>query len=251
MPHSIERGRQPKTREVSSLPPGLPHYELNRIFRPDPDHSFLWHHAVDLGEDFVPRLAESSPPPFQPVDLEGILGVAGPWEIEICTGKGRFLSEYAALHPERGLLGVEWTRPIAWYAAEKLRRKGNDHHARIVWGDAFFLLRDRLPAGICRAFHIYFPDPWPKNTKRRVVQPPLLEQFRRLALPGCVFHWGTDHAEYDASVRELLARAPGFKLLDGNAPPTEGIRTSFETKYIAEGRPIFRSVWEVEPAVGN
>ena len=251
MPNGLERGRKPRTRESTSLPAGLPHYELLREFRPDPDHPCLWHHAIVLGEDFVPRLAESSPPPFSPVDLREVVGTAAPWEIEICTGKGRFLSEYAALHPERGLLGVEWTRPVAWYAADKLRRRGPDHHARVVWGEALYLLRDRLPAGICQAFHIYFPDPWPKNHKRRVVQPALLEQFRRLAVPGCRFFWGTDHQEYDETVRELLERTPGFRLLDAAAPPTDGIRTSFETKYIAEGRPIFRAVWEVEPSAAE
>ena len=38
--------------------------------------------------------------------FEDLLGTAGPIEIEIGCGKGRFLSEYAALHPERPLLGI-------------------------------------------------------------------------------------------------------------------------------------------------
>jgi tRNA G46 methylase TrmB len=239
--------RTPRT--ATRLPENLPHYEFLREFRHDPDMPTLWCHEVLHDDDGVPRLAESSPPPFSPVDLTEVLDVPGPFEIEICTGKGRFLADYAQLHPDRGLLGVEWTRPIAWYAAEKLsRRLQGNHHARVVWGEALYLLRDRLPDRICSAFHIYFPDPWPVNRDRRVIKPELLEQFRRLALPGCLFHWATDHTDYHKSVVRLLETTPGFRLVDPEAPPTEGIRTSFESKYVKEGRAIHRCVWEVEPA---
>lgn len=247
MPHSGQKAKKARPREATSLPSGLPHYELLREFRPDPDLSTLWHHAVVLDDNFVPRLAETSPPAFEAIDLGALLGAEGPIELEICTGKGRFLSEYCQLHPDRPLLGVEWTRPVAWYAAERLRKAKAAHHAKVIWGDAHYLLRDRMPSACCRAFHIYFPDPWPKNRERRVLQPSLLSQFRRLARPGAKFFWGTDHEEYDQSARSLLESTEGFSLLEGNASPTDGIRTSFETKYLQEGRSIFRSVWGVEP----
>lgn len=256
-PETRESTREPRAprrgaRVATSLPEALPHYELLRDFRRDPDYPMLWDHSVLLDENFVPRLAVSSPPPFQPIDIQDVVGTAGPIEIEICTGKGRFLADYAVRHPERGLLGVEWTRGIARNAADKLaRRLGGQHHARVVWGEALYLLRDRLPAGICSAFHLYFPDPWPKNTKNRVVKPELLAQFRRLAVLGCRFHWATDHEDYNKAFLKLIGATEGFRLLDGNAPPTEGIRTTFESKYLEEGRSIYRSVWEVAPLTGS
>jgi tRNA (guanine-N7-)-methyltransferase len=247
MPHVGPRVQKARPREATTLPPGLPHYELLREFRHDPDHHDLWHYAVQLDDNYVPKLAESSPPPLQPLDLAALFGSTDALEIEICTGKGRFLAEYAALHPDRPLLGVEWTRPVAWYAAQRLAKVKVPHHAHILWGDAQFLLRDRMPAACCKAFHIYFPDPWPKHRQRRVLQPDLLKQMRRLALDGCVFHWGTDHSEYNQDALQLLGGTEGFRLLDPAAGPTDGIRTSFETKYIQEGRDIFRSIWAVEP----
>jgi tRNA (guanine-N7-)-methyltransferase len=117
----------------------------------------------------------------------------------------------------------------------------------VVWGEALYLLRDRMPSACCQAFHIYFPDPWPKNKTRRVLQPELLAQFRRLAVPGAVFHWGTDHQEYNETAMELLERTDGFDVLELDAPPTDGIRTSFESKYLQEGRSIYRSIWSVRP----
>lgn len=250
MPHVGPRTKKARPREATTLPPGLPHYELLREFRHDPDLPELWHYAIALDDNFVPRLAESSPPPFQPLDLQALYGSAGALEIEICTGKGKFLSEYAALHPERLLMGVEWTRPVAWFAAHRLSKLKAAHHARVVWGDAQFFLRDRMPAGCCQAFHIYFPDPWPKHPERRVLQSGLLAQMRRLARSGCRFYWGTDHADYNQDAMRLLGETEGFELLEPAAGPTEGIRTSFETKYIQEGREIHRSIWSVRPLAG-
>lgn len=210
----------------------------------------LWEYAVELDDEFVPRLAESSPPPFQPIDLEEFFGQPGPVEIEIGAGKGAFISQYATLHPERSLLGIEWTRPIAWFAADKLKRRPQLRHARLLWADANYFLRDRMPPACCNAFHVYFPDPWPKKTyrNRRIMQAPILAQMRRLALPGCRLHWGTDYQEYHESTTELLGGMDGFRLLEAEAEPTDGIMTSFEKKYRTEGRPIYRSVWEILPA---
>lgn len=234
---------------VTSLPEGLPHYELRRVLRAVESVPSLWEHAVEHDENFVPLLAESSPPPFDPIDIPTMFGVGGPIEIEIGTGKGAFLSSYAELHPERALLGIEWTRPIAWFAADKFRRRPHLQHARVLWGDANYFLRDRMPAASCAAFHVYFPDPWPKKTyrQRRIMQPALLDQMRRMAVPGCRLHWGTDYQEYDESVHALLSGTDGFRLIRADAEPTDGIMTSFERKYRKEGRPIYRSVWEVAP----
>jgi tRNA (guanine-N7-)-methyltransferase len=244
--HKIRRA---VPRDSSSLPSGLEHYELLRELRPDPEIPSMWQHAIAHDEAYIPMRAVSSPPPFEPVRFEELLGLPGPIEVEIGTGKGRFLSEYAQLHPERPLLGIEWTRPIAMLAALKLAKRPHLRHAKILWGDAPYFLRDRMPSGSVSAFHIYFPDPWPKGKakKRRVMQSSLLAQMRRLAIPGCRLHWGTDYTEYDEYTRELLGKTEGFELLDGAAPPTEGITTGFERKYIVEGRPIHRSVWGVKP----
>jgi len=241
--------RRPR-RETASLPDGLEHYELLRTLRPVEGQPALWEHAIELDANFIPLRAESSPPPYDPVDPAAILGKGGPIEIEIGSGKGAFLAGYAELHPELPLLGIEWTRPIAWYAVQKIHRRPHLAHARMLWGDASFFLRDRMPPACCQAFHVYFPDPWPKKgaRKRRIMQAPLLAQMRRLAVAGAKLHWGTDHEEYDASTRELLEGTEGFRLLEANAGPTDGVMTSFERKYREEGRPIYRSIWEIEPA---
>jgi tRNA (guanine-N7-)-methyltransferase len=239
-----------RARSAGSLPPNLPHYELQRLLEPNPGTEGIWKYDIQYASDGLPLLAESSPPPFRPVDLTELFGRQAPLEIEIGMGKGSFLIPYARLHPELDLLGIEWAWPIALHAHERLQRQVDLDNARILVGDAPFFLRDRLPRRSVQAFHIYFPDPWPKERarKRRLMQPEFLSILRLCARPGARLHWGTDHEEYDRSTREVLQADGGFALLIDDAPPTDGLRTNFESKYLLEGRPIHRSVWEISPA---
>jgi len=239
-----------RAKSAGSLPQNLPHYELQRLLQPNPGTDGVWKYDIQYSPDGLPLLAESSPPPFCPMALEEIFGRTAPLEIEIGMGKGSFLIPYAKLHPEINLLGIEWAWPIALHAHERLRRQGDLANARILVGDAPFFLRDRLPRGSVQAFHIYFPDPWPKERarKRRIMQPEFLSILRLCAHAGARLYWGTDHEEYDLSTREVLLADGGFRLLTDNAPPLDGLRTNFESKYLEEGRPIHRSVWEISPA---
>jgi len=237
-----------RNRVAASLPPDQAHYEFLRVLEPNPGTEGMWKLSIQYGEDGLPLLAESSPPPFQAYDPIAFFGRQAPLEIEIGMGKGSFLLPYAKLRPEHNILGIEWTWPIALHAHDRLRRLPQPlPNARILVGDAPFFLRDRIVPGGVEAFHIYFPDPWPKKAarKRRLMQPAFLSLLRRCARDGALLHWGTDHEEYDLSTREILLADGGFTLVQDNAPATEGIRTSFESKYLEEGRPIHRSVWRI------
>lgn len=236
-----------RAKVASSLPEGLEHYEFQREMEtPYPDQPQLLRFAIQYGEDALPKLSESSPPPHRPLSQTELFGREARFEIEIGMGKGSFLVPYSKLHPEINLLGIEWTFPIALAALERLRRQGGEN-AKILVGDAPFFLRDRLPRHCADAIHIYFPDPWPKEKarKRRIMQPEFLEILKGCAKPGATLYWGTDHEEYNTSTLELLDATVGFTCQVREAGPTDGLRTNFESKYLKEGRPIFRSVWTI------
>lgn len=235
-----------RVRVATSLPEGLDHYEFKRELEPMGDPQ-MWRYSIQYDASGLPMREVSSPPPFQELDLDAFFERTGAnLEIEIGMGKGSFLVPYSKLHPELNLLGVEWTIPIALHALERLRRQGGEH-ARILAGDAPFFLRDRLAPATVSAFHIYFPDPWPKEKarKRRIMQPGFLEILKRCAKPGATLYWGTDHEEYNTSTVELLTATEGFSCLEPDAGPTEGLCTNFESKYLREGRPIYRSNWRL------
>ncbi len=230
-----------------SLPQGLASYEFKRTLSPSRDVPTLWHLKVEREADGLPILEPSGRPPFTPIEVPAVFGAPGPVELEIGCGKGNFLVEYCEKHPERPCLGIEKEPEIAFLAARRLAKRPHLPHARVLLGDAFHFLRDWLDGNSVSAFHMYFPDPWPKKRhhKNRLMGPEFMEQVRRTALPDAPFHWGTDHAEYNAEARALFAATEWLEMVDPDAPPTEGIMTNFEKKYRKQGKPIYRCVLRI------
>ena len=182
---------------------------------------------VDLNEVSVPLVWEQ------------LFGRPDPPEVEIGAGKGRFLLEMAALHPERSLLGVERAAKYHDLVCRRAARRGigTIRMLRTTAEDLFFrLLRPASVANI----HVYFPDPWPKKRhhKRRLFQPDTVEAMARALVPGGLLLVKTDHGEYAAVIAQVLERsslepedpAPCFREIP---------ETSYELKYRREDRPIW------------
>ena len=149
------------------LPPGLPSYEFARSLEPSHDLNAYYHLRVKRDAGGVPELVPGGKPLFTPISLEAFFSKPGPIEVEIGAGKGGFLVEYCERHPEVPFLGVEWEPEIAWLAASRLSKRPHLAHARLLLGDAYYFFRDYLPEASVRAFHMYFPDPWPKKRQRK------------------------------------------------------------------------------------
>lgn len=230
-----------------SLPAGLSSYEFERRLEPSQDLPAYWHLRIVRDKEFLPVLATGGMPAFTPIAIPDFFGKPGPIEVEIGCGKGGFLVEYCERHPEVPFLGIEKEPPIAHLAAGRVAKRPHIPHARVLMGDAFHFFRDYLPAGCVSVFHMYFPDPWPKKRhhKYRLLGPAFLEQVKRTAVPGALFRWGTDHAEYNAQAQETFAATPWLEMLEPNASPTEGIMTNFEKKYRRQGKPIYRCVLRI------
>jgi tRNA (guanine-N7-)-methyltransferase len=234
------------------LPSGLPSYDFRRELVPSRDLPNYHHLHIVKDAQGLPALVEPGDPKPAPLNLREFFGSegpdVGPIEIEVGCGKGTFMTGYCERHPELPFVALEWEAEFAFYAAERLARRPAIKHARVVLGDAAPFLRDFLPESCARAFHVYFPDPWPKKRhhKHRTMRPDFLELMRRVAIPGARFYFGTDHAEYNEAARELFAATPWLKMVDADAEPTEGIQTNFEIKYRKAGKPIYRCVLEID-----
>src|SRR5258707_12306061 len=88
-----------------------------------------------------------------------------PLEVELGSGDGSFLVNYARLHPEQHFLGVE--RLLG--RLRKLDRKGRRAGLANLRGlriESAYFLEYLLPRESAAALHIYFPDPWPKRKHR-------------------------------------------------------------------------------------
>ena len=146
-------------------------------------------------------------------------------------------------------LGIERAGRYLRIAVERAGRESSDN-LRFVQGDAVYVLRELLPAGVARAVHVLFPDPWPKKRhhKRRIIRPEFLDAVVRALEPGGALNVATDHSDYWQAILETLAADPRFRLdaefrlLDRLAPGEAGL-THYEVKYRAGGRTIRQASW--------
>ncbi len=175
-----------------------------------------------------------------PLPLDDLVTGAGPWEVEIGFGKGKYLLARALASPERRFLGVEVAAEYHQILVGRARRRGIANWAAIR-GEALYLASAVLPRGFAEAVHVYFPDPWPKSRhqKRRLFDPETVDLVLGLLRPGGRLSFATDFLSYGEEVAELLAGCPGLAVERLRAWP-EGPRTHYEAKYEAEGRPIIR-----------
>ena len=166
---------------------------------------------------------------------------AGPWELEIGFGKGRFLLARATAQPARRFLGIEIAGEYFRLAARRLARRGLANLA-LLHGEALYLLAAVLPRAFAREIHVYFPDPWPKSRhqRRRLFSPASLDLVLGALEPGGRLSFATDHLDYGVEVEAILSGHPGLEVARRPDGWAEGPRTNYEAKYVAEGRPILR-----------
>ncbi|WP_428940520.1 tRNA (guanosine(46)-N7)-methyltransferase TrmB [Fontivita pretiosa] len=180
----------------------------------------------------------------RPLNWRDIFGNQNPVEMEIGIGKGTFLLDQAKSRPDTNFFGIEYARWYWRYASDRLRRHGC-HNARTVRAEAAYFLSEFVPDDSVSVLHIYFPDPWPKKRhhKRRLIQPPFMQQVVRVLVPGGRLQVVTDHQQYFEQIEQVVGSTSGMKIIDYNRPGSaadgEFVGTNFERKYRREGRPFY------------
>ena len=175
-------------------------------------------------------------------DFKRMFGQIAPVEVEIGFGKGRFLRAAAERSPERNWLGIEYAGPCVALAAERIAKHGLTN-VRLVRGAAEDILTEHVPDGSLEAFHIYFPDPWPKKRhhKRRLIKFPFAADIVRALRPGGYLHVATDYDEYYEEMLPILMAA-GLKLVDHpDAVQDEIFHTNYEMRFLEQSKPIYRA----------
>lgn len=175
-----------------------------------------------------------------PFDAEKEFGRHAPLEVEIGSGKARFLIEAARRAPAHDFLGIELS--LAYYRVCRDRvARARGPNIRIVRADGRRFVEAALAPASVHAFHIYFPDPWPKKRqkKRRLLDGIFLEAAATKLVPGGLIRIATDHADYGSGIDPLLETVRALERLPWDALPPPP-PSHYELKYAAEGRPIWR-----------
>jgi len=158
-----------------------------------------------------------------------------PLEVELGSGDGSFLAQYAAGHPERNFIGVERLLGRLRKLDRKGRRAGLTNLRGVRIESAYFL-EYLLPPHSASALHVYFPDPWPKRRHRR--HRLLNERFPALAgqalAPGGTVYLRTDDQPYFEQMTSVFAASPAFRPADTPAE-LAGLLTDFQRDFVARG----------------
>lgn len=175
-----------------------------------------------------------------PFQWPEIFGRSAPVDVEIGSGKGRFLLELAVANPERDFLAVERAGKYHRLCCDRAARRGIAN-VRLLRTTAEDLLFRLLNEASVENLYVLFPDPWPKKRhhKRRLIKADVVAAMNRALVPGGRLLVKTDHEDYAEVIAEVLRRAEDLEALDPEEAFAGLPETGFERKYHDQGRPIY------------
>jgi tRNA (guanine-N7-)-methyltransferase len=182
--------------------------------------------------EYTPRSLTSA------LELHRIFSHLAPVEIDLGCGDGAFLAALARENPAHNFLGIERLLGRVRSVCRKVARL-ELKNARVLRMESSYAVANLLPAGSVTAFHLLFPDPWPKRRhhRRRAFTREFLLAIHRALIAGGLFHVATDHADYFRQIERVIGATDIFAISrEQNDFPS----SSFEQKYLARGLSIHR-----------
>ena len=175
------------------------------------------------------------------IDYTALFGNDNPVTIEIGFGMGSATAEIASNNPDKNYIGIEVHKPGIGKLLGEIRNRSLEI-LRIIEGDAAPVLSNMIADASVSAFHVFFPDPWPKKRhhKRRLVQRPRTDLFASKLEEGGYFYMVTDWSEYaDFALSELTATEGFVNAYEGFAEKKAWRpETKFEMRGIRAAREI-------------
>lgn len=194
----------------------------------------LWVDKVQFDADEAPKY----------LDFAALFGNDHPVEMEIGCGKGGFICELAARHPDVNFLAVELYANVLVSACETAQKRGLTN-IRFLSGNAEYLARFIPPHSI-RRLYLNFSTPFPKKRQatHRLTHPHFLEMYKQLLVPGASLIQKTDGRVFFQYSLESLSQC-GYTLKNVSLDlHTDGIEdnivTEYESRFVAQGLPIYR-----------
>lgn len=157
-------------------------------------------------------------------------------EIEIGTGKGKFIIEKAIQNPNINFIGIEkYDSPLV--SAVKKLEELDINNLRLICYDALNIenIFDREISKI----YLNFSDPWPKkrHTKRRLTSDRFLEKYDLIFKDTKRIEMKTDNDDLFEYSCESLTNC-GYKIIEKDTNHISNITTEYEDKFRNIGKNI-------------
>ena len=157
-------------------------------------------------------------------------------EIEIGTGKGKFIIEKAIQNPNINFIGIEkYDSPLV--SAVKKLEELELNNLRLVCIDALGI--EEIFNHEIDKIYLNFSDPWPKkrHAKRRLTSSVFLNKYESLFKNEKRIEMKTDNDDlYDYSCESFIEN--GYDIVKTDTNYLDTIRTEYEDKFIGLGKNI-------------
>ena len=151
---------------------------------------------------------------------------------EIGSGMGEATSQIAANNPQTAYVAVEVHKPGIGALIIRAENLGV-RNLKIINADIYEVLTKHIDDQNVDAFHIFFPDPWPKRKqhKRRLLKPSFIEILAKKLRHGGRINIATDWYPYAEEIKKNFEANADFT---GGVIPRPDWRplTKFESKGI-------------------
>ena len=176
---------------------------------------------------------------FDALDLPAVYGRTAPLEVDLGCGDGSFLTALARENLGKNFLGIERLLGRVRSACRRIERAGLTN-TRVTRFEISYTVEHLLPPGSVAAFHLLFPDPWPKrrHAPRRLVTESFLASLHRALAPNGTVRIATDETGYFRQITRLASESPLFTVMP--TAPQSAATTKFERRFRDQGLPIHR-----------
>ena len=157
-------------------------------------------------------------------------------EIEIGTGKGKFIIEKAIQNPNINFIGIEkYDSPLV--SAVKKLEELELNNLKLICFDALEI--EEVFVHEINKIYLNFSDPWPKkrHAKRRLTSSVFLNKYDSLFKNEKRIEMKTDNDDlYEFSIESLIEN--GYDVIKTDTNYLDTIRTEYEDKFISLGKNI-------------
>jgi tRNA (guanine-N7-)-methyltransferase len=173
-----------------------------------------------------------------------VFPVERPVQIELGAGDGSFLVQWAELHKDKNLLGLERLLGRLRKIDRKVARGGLEN-VRLLRLEAGYFVEYLAPPNSVSSFHIYFPDPWPKRKQRknRLINDRFAVAIAAALVPAGTVYLRTDDRDYFDQMRRVFGVNTTFQEVD-TPPHLQSVLTDFERGFHARGVQTLRTAFQ-------